>query len=373
MKENKRALVKEVLTKTKEEKKAYFKNCVVPHTKLLHVSRELKKEIEIGEYNIILVVGPSGVGKSKLFEEIIRIIYEEMSEELELDRSMIPVSGIELPSPDLGKFNWKDVYYRVLEGLNEPLIDKKIDVEKLTNKTQMRKVKSHASGTAPELRRTVEKAFYYRKTKALLIDEAQHFFKTKEKVTATQFNSIKSLANMSNTKIVLFGTYDLNKVINLDGQLSRRVFEIHFPRYDYEDKNDRTDFQRLLMSFLVQMPLEEEPVYLLKEHHRYIYENCIGCAGILKNWLQKCLSDALENNETTITLDNLKRNALQTQKLLTLAEEALSGEMDFVEMDEDRERLKSLLGTKENETKKETLSKKKKEPGKRNPVRDSVG
>ena len=44
----------------------------------------------------------------------------------------------------------------------------------------------------------------YRKTKALLIDEAQHFFDVGTSVKMQkQFNSIKSLSNMANTKMVV--------------------------------------------------------------------------------------------------------------------------------------------------------------------------
>ena len=72
-----------------------------------------------------MIVGPSGVGKSRLFDETLRSILIDMTKELEIDRSMIPISGIELPNPDLGKFNWKDFYYRALNALNEPLIKQK--------------------------------------------------------------------------------------------------------------------------------------------------------------------------------------------------------------------------------------------------------
>jgi hypothetical protein len=330
----------------------------VSHPKLKLVLEELKKEIYTsGDFGVIMIVGPSGVGKSRLFEETIRSVYRDMADQLDTDKSIIPITGIELPNPDLGKFNWKDLYYRVLSGLNEPLIDNKIDIEKFLKKVPEEKVSAQKAETAPELRRSIEKAFYHRKTMALLIDEAQHFIKIgKGEGVKRQFNSIKSLANMANTKIVLFGTYDLNTVINLDGQLSRRVYEIHFPRYDYKNKKDIKMFQSLLFTFQKLLPVEEEPD--LVQHHEYIYENCIGCAGILKKWLQRCLTDALENGENTITLDNLKKNALKTQKLVTLAQEAINGELDFTEKDEERETLKKLLGTtnKEEKTKREYFS-----------------
>src|SRR5690625_2860224 len=233
----------------------------------------------------------------------------------------------------------------------DPLIDYKIDVNDIEKKNRKNK-KSNSNNplnanTAPELRRSIESAFFNRKTKALLIDEAQHFFKINSEKRGSseqnqrKFNSIKSLAIMSITKIVLFGTYDLNAVFNLDGQLSRRVKEIHFPRYDYTNANDRKSFQALLLTFQKLLPVEKEPD--LRKYSEYIYENSIGCAGILKNWLQRCLSDALEKEEMTITYQNLKRNALQTKKLLTLANEAITGEYYFSDNKKDKKSFKLCL------------------------------
>lgn len=364
-----------LLLESKEKRLDFFNNYTVSHPKLEKALIELKKSIYSPEnFNVIMIVGPSGVGKSRLFEQTLISVSKDMAEEMEQDRSIIPITGIELPNPDLGKFNWKDFYYRVLSSLKEPLIDCKIDVHKNVRNKNKKKVDTQKAETAPELRRSIEKAFLNRKTKALLIDEAQHFFDVGTAVKMQrQFNSIKSLSNMANTKIVLFGTYELNSVINLDGQLSRRVHEIHFPRYDYSKAEEIKMFKNMLYSFQRALPIKEEPN--LVKLHEYIYENSIGCAGIVKNWLQRCLSEAIDNNEEAITIKNLERNAMNTKKLLTLAKEANSGELDFIESKEDREELKALLGTKEIKSTEQTRKGRKGSatPGKRKPERDAVG
>lgn len=117
-----------LLLKSKQEREDFFNDYTVSHPKMKQVLIELKKEIYKGSQNIIMVVGPSGVGKSRLFSATMLSVFNEMKIDLEADKSIIPISGIELPNPDLGKFNWKDFYYRVLSSLNEPLIDYKIDV-----------------------------------------------------------------------------------------------------------------------------------------------------------------------------------------------------------------------------------------------------
>lgn len=324
-----------LLEQSFEDKKNFFKNYIVSHPKMKVALESLKNEILYGSQNIIMVVGPSGVGKSRLFKATIISFLKDFEKEMEEDKGMIPITGIELPNPDLGKFNWKDFYYRVLQSLNEPLIDYKKNVERFSDDKKFR-----STETAPALRRSIENAFEYRKTKALLIDEAQHFFtihsnsRGKSEQNQRQFNSIKSLANMSNTKIVLFGTYDLNAVFNLDGQLSRRVKEIHFPRYNISNKEDGEIFRSMLYTFQKLIPLAKEPDLL--KHQEYLYEYSIGCIGILKEWLLRCTLDAMKNNEETITLGNLQNNALQLSKLLTLANEVIEGELYFAETNTDR-------------------------------------
>jgi len=93
-----------------------------------------------------------------------------------------------------------------------------------------------------------------------LIDEAQHLFTLASgRRLEDQLNVLKSLANRSNTVHVLFGTYELFRVRNLSGQLSRRSIDIHFPRYDAAKASDRRTFARILQTFAEQMPLAESP------------------------------------------------------------------------------------------------------------------
>ncbi|MEO2077826.1 MAG: TniB family NTP-binding protein [Bacillus sp. (in: firmicutes)] len=194
-----------------------------------------------------------------------------------------------------------------------------------------------------ELRRTVEREFHYKKTKAFLIDEAQHFFEFggNRKNLIGQFNSIRSFTNMVGTKLVLFGRYDLNYLINIDGQLTRKVKEIHFPRYDIRIEEDANSFENVVYSFQKVLPLEEEPNLI--EHTMFLYEYSIGCVGILKEWLERCLTDALNSGDKTITIEHLKKNALSIKIITTLAKEAVKGESVYKEREEDKIKLQKML------------------------------
>lgn len=375
----------QLLNAPNKTRKKFFREYTIIHPKFVQVKKDVLDEIHSSNYNVIMVIGPSRIGKSRLIEEIIDEIEADLEKEMHENKGIIPIVGMELPNPDLRKFNWKDFYYRVLTRIPEPMIDDKIDIDTISKGEKKKLVSPTNPGTAPELRRSIESAFRNRETKALLIDEAQHFFKIGGGSAAleTQFNSIKSISNMAGTKIVMFGTYDLNQVINLDGQLTSRVLEIHFPRYDIRKKEDAKAFKSVVNTFQKVMPVEEEPN--LVEHINFLYDYSIGCIGLLKQWLERCLSDALNSGEKTITIDNLKRNALNIKKVKTLAREAIYGEIDFLEKEEDIKELKELLrdktaivnGEESNENKNTTSKNSSKntnhKPGRRKAHRDKVG
>ncbi|KOP79917.1 TniB family NTP-binding protein [Cytobacillus solani] len=373
-----------LLKKPKEERINFFKEYTIQHPRFTEVKSEVIKEINSSDYNIIMVIGPSRIGKSRMVMELISEFLKSMEEEIILNPGIIPISGMELPNPDLSRFNWKDFYFRVLTALKEPLLNEKIDItNEIIRKEPKKYLKPFRKDTAPELRISLESAFRNRQTRAFLIDEAQHFFKVGGGSDAlnVQFNSIKSLSNMTSSKFVMFGTYDLNQVINLDGQLTSRVKEVHFPRYDVRIREDAKYFKSVVYSLQKVIPLEEEPNFL--DHTQYLYNFSIGCIGLLKQWLERALSDALNAGDKTITIEHLERNSLNQKKVLTLAKEAIRGEGDFLEKEEDKKELQEILygsatisGSQEKENGKSTSSKgerKRSKPGQRNPHRDKVG
>jgi hypothetical protein len=186
---------------------------------------------------------------------------------------------------------------------------------------------------------------------------------------------------MAGSRFVMFGTYHLNTVTNLDGQLSSRVKEIHFPRYDIRKKEDAKQFRNAVFSFQKVLPLEEEPNLL--EHTKFLYERSIGCVGLLKQWLMRCLTDALNSGDRTITIEHLKSNSLSIKKIRTLINEAYFGEQSFVELEEEKDEVKTFMfGTdgeiesyiqEKSNTDEHNNKKKKLKPGQRNPHRDKVG
>ncbi|WP_158234714.1 ATP-binding protein [Lentibacillus sediminis] len=376
MDENKEILSEQITNSSILEKKNYFRERTINHPILQRVYTSLMEKIEESEKGkVYQVFGPTGVGKSTLCKRVKREVLSKNHTIIQKDKGIIPIVSLELPSPDNGKFNWKDFYRRMLKEMNEPLIDYKV-LREPEKKPNHRYIPNHLPSTSPALRESLENAIIHRKTKIVLLDEAQHLLKVPGgKAIQDQMDAIKSIANLTGSIFVMFGTYELMSFFDLNGQLGRRTNEIHFRRYNLNNTQDIREFKSVIYTFEKHLPLDEDSELLL--HWEFLYERTVGCIGILKEWLNVCLIQALNRNLPSISYELIKNNAPLPSKALKIAQEAVYGERDLEKGEKDSYNLQQLLGF-SNLTDKEDSNKsdntiKRKDVGKRNPVRDVIG
>ena len=360
----------------------YFETKVVAHQHLKEVHATLLHAIRYpAGASLIVVVGPTGVGKTTLRQRIERQLLEDAVSASSSNPGHIPVVAMEAASPDSGSFHWKDYYTRALLALDEPFIADKItyDVRDMHRDEQGRLV-IERNLTIPDLRRALEKTLLYRQPRAFIVDEAQHFRKMASgRRLLDQMDNLKSLAGMTNTVHVLVGTYELLGLTNLSAQLSRRSLEIHFPRYHADKPEDLKEFKKLLRTLQKHLPLAEEPD--LESHYDYFYEQCLGCTGMLKTWLNRTLAAALEQQASTFTSVLWERHAEPRRKLIQMIREVREGEQALHEDDAQHKELRTLLKLapimhplSDRETSPLAASKKQPAPvGQRAPQRDPVG
>jgi hypothetical protein len=219
---------------------------------------------------------------------------------------------------------------------------------------------------------------HLRRVNVLFYDDAQHFqMVTKAQRLQDQMDNLKWMADVTGTKIVLVGTYDLLNLIDLSGQLARRSASVHFARYHADEPEEFKQFASVVYAFQRHLPLAEEPN--LVDRCDYLYDRCLGCIGLLKDWLRRALAQALNQGEETLTEKRLEAG-VDVRKLVAVAKEAVAGEKRFYALDGLYAELQGLLksaarlptsGPPPNQ--RVSPSKPKSKPGQRAAKRDPVG
>ncbi|MBD2184795.1 AAA family ATPase [Planktothrix sp. FACHB-1355] len=380
---------RELLQASKSERLAYFSDCTVVHRRLKEAYDNFVEAItNPGGAALVFLFGPTGVGKTTLLYQVMKVLIEQNLLAMALDPGFIPVATVEAHSPELGNFDWKDYYKSVLVALADPFVEYKLKTR--SSRTYGSGKEQHLAKSKANLssiREDVEYTMSQRQLIAFLVDEAQRFTKMASgRRLQDQMDAIVSMAGMTNTLHGLFGTYELLEFRNLSAQLSRRSIDIHFQRYQVEYAEDIIDFKRVLKSFACQMPLPEEPD--LELHWEYFYERSIGCVGIVKDWLTQALRKALDAEASTLTLVHLKPYAPSVSKCMQMITEAIEGEKALIEDETELIKLRQKLGltaisspiAKEaspdnmaNSAQTSKTSRKKRNPGERNPHRDVIG
>jgi energy-coupling factor transporter ATP-binding protein EcfA2 len=368
---------------TLESRLAYFQSFTVAHPHLVAAKDALIAGIRQSEPNaIVMVFGPTGVGKTTLRMKTEQILIEELRAQLESDRGRIPVASVEAIAPDSGSFCWRSHFKRLLQEMDEPLVDRKrLPARDLDRRFGERFGLTDRS-PGSEYRYAVEQTLRHRRPVAVMIDEAQHLAKVASgRRLLDQLDVIKSIANRTDTVHVLFGTYDLLAFRNLNGQLSRRSVDVHFPRYRAEVAEERKTFINIVHSFQKTLPLSEAPD--LVKVWDFLYERSLGCVGILKQWLAKALSTALRHGDATISLPTLESHALSAAQCDKILSEVMEGEDRLKDCAERRSTLRARLGlvplanapgaSERASIQARENNRHKLRPGQRKPVRDPIG
>jgi len=336
---------RELLQQSADARRRYFETKVIAHQRLFQVYEDLLHVIRYpAGTSLILVSGPTGVGKTTLLQRIVKQLVEDAACDPTIPPDHIPVMAMEAPSPDSGNFSWKDYFTRALIAADEPLVADKVAYE-LGGTPQSEQFPLSRRLTTPDLRRVLEKCLSHRRPRAFIVDEAQHIKKMASgRRLLDQMDTLKSLANMTSTVHVLIGTYELLGLMHLSAQLSRRSVEIHFPRYHAEEPEDLKEFKKLLRTFQRHLPLPEEPD--LESHYAFFYEQCLGCTGMLKTLLNKALGAALEQEERTLTSQRWEQHAEPPQKLKDMLQRIKQDEATLKNQNDESHRntLREMLG-----------------------------
>jgi hypothetical protein len=214
----------------------FFKDEIVHHKAFDEALEKMETAIACGLPGTMLVlVGPAGVGKSSLGDELHVRVSEEFFKSNPDDKYTVPSVCIEAWSGEDGRFDWKDFYEQILEALQAPLISNTLpEVRRVIAGREffLPDITQRRAPTISAYRARLRRSIRERKPFVLFFDEASGIIQssTLERVKIKS-NTLRSMVNSSNTTMILSGAYDLYDLALQTGQLARRGDVIHVRPY----------------------------------------------------------------------------------------------------------------------------------------------
>jgi len=305
-----------------DEKRLYFKNVRLAHPRIAQTLDEMATLTEPNSgKGIVLLIGPTGVGKSTLVSALGERVVAAKQEEMEADPGSIPVAMMVAPASGERGFSWKMFYTRLGEALNEPLMDRKLATHHEGEFTTVSL--PGGRGSVSGMRMAIEKIMAIRKTRLIVIDEAVPMLRqARGNDLANHMDAIKTLSDMGAT-LVLVGSYDLHQLAGLSAQVARRTAIVHFRRYLTGVETDEHDFRTAIRKLQEKMPLRGMPD--LTERADLLHVACLGCVGILKTVLSTAFEGALRSKGKWSD-KHLERALLSEDLYETILSETLLGE-----------------------------------------------
>ncbi len=260
----------------------WFRRLQAKHRELNSVTEDLLHLVHPeNETRIVTLIGMTGIGKTTLATRILDTLLSRIWQ-TEMGPSDIPSIVIEAPANGERSLSWKTLYQRALVGANEILVEKKRHLNVSDNTVQF---DSSKYSTLASLRESLESMLKHRNVRLLVIDEAFHLLRFES--YAAVMDTLKSIANIHQTKLMLIGSYDLCDLAIEYAQVARRSEILHYRRYRKDVEDDVAEFKCAVEKLQQQWPCDEIPNFVAISEE--LMEATLGSIGLLKGLMLSAL------------------------------------------------------------------------------------
>lgn len=304
----------------------------VKHPRLFNVFNDLTELVEpTNDVNIISLVGMTGVGKTTLARQLVPHIVSIYGD---APPNEIPVLYVKVPSNGERSLSWRVLYQRICTAAQEIMQYNRIRVD--TSKPgQMRY--TGRSKTIAAMREVLEPMIENRNVRVLILDEAVHLLRFQK--LDEVMDTLKSLSDIGNMKLLLIGSYDIVELMSSYGQVARRSEIVHYRRYipvktpptvkdGVEQLNaDQVEFKKVLKLFEDLWPAKEVPNLQIAWFQWML--QTLGCVGLLKLTLLRLAALQLKARGEKLRLPMLKKIFKTKKALEVLERETSKGESEL--------------------------------------------
>ncbi|WP_166255790.1 ATP-binding protein [Marinobacter salicampi] len=268
--------------------------------------------------DVIALIGPTRAGKSELLNQLKVLFTNDLPSECEEQ----PLVLVELVNDDKdARFTFRSFILQALEilkhpfysswsadGWGDPVIDSRL--ERAREKT---------------LNRALIRALKQRKTRYLVIDEAQHIrFAGRDTMAASGvMDALKVMAKKAEVVLIIAGTYPILEAINRSSHLEARKYDVHLSRY-HQNEDDMAEFRWILAHYERFLDLDKSIPNLL-DQTELLYRASFGCIGLVRAILYEASVVAVAAG-SKIGLTTLQSVIKSSEQLFSIADEILIGE-----------------------------------------------
>lgn len=228
---------------------------------------------------VINITGPSRVGKSRLVDELVKMLNGDNVFE---ETGILPVVSVcAVNKGNNGVFSTKAFSQSLLHASEHPIYC----ARDLTDTDKSKKLVYDNTSEATYMTAFAE-AIVHRKTRFLFIDEAQHVVYTSKDAMAPTavMESWKSFAEDNDLVLVIVGAYPILRITSHSTHMLGRISRVHFSRY-LEEEDDLEAFKEIVLTYEKLMNLDRA-LGSLVNHLEMLYRGSLGCIGLLRKWLK---------------------------------------------------------------------------------------
>lgn len=319
----------EALSLSPEERMRWFFLMHVGHSELARVTLDLGELLNPNnDVKLISIIGPTGIGKSTLATTILTQLVDEYADR---HAHEVPFVYVNAPANGEHSMSWKTLYRRIMIAAGSPHLSLQRPVEVLNG--ELHAVRSGSTSLA-HLREELEAVIKHRNIRVLIIDEAMHLLRFNDNVAI--MDTLKSLADIHQTKLVLIGTYQIAPLMIEYGQLARRSAVLHYRRYalppigkSNPDKPTEMEqaFKHAVNRLQQLWPCVEVPQ--LEAVWQQLMRVSLGSVGLLKSQLLQLAWLQMKTAGEAFNAKDLLRAVKPPKQLAKIEKETAAGEEEL--------------------------------------------
>lgn len=217
----------QVLSLPSFERLRWFNLLQINHPELQRVILDILELLQGDEgTRIVSLVGMTGAGKTTAKTAIGNALTKFYSKDATGTGSDIACLSISAPANGEKSLSWRVFYKRLLQsgGIRISQRHKSASISE-------GRIEYNRSMYVADLREFLEDTIKARRIRVLIIDEAFHLMRFGATDYTAVMDTLKSLADIQNVKLLLVGNYDLADLMIDYAQVARRTEIIHFQSY----------------------------------------------------------------------------------------------------------------------------------------------